>query len=263
MSVKSENKYKKKRLSFNRRAVMASASVTSEKNTIHSFTEVDISWPRLYMKKIYESKGEKLSLTSYIVKCLAQTITKYPQFNSFISGGNIIQLENVTISVLVEREIEGENVPEPLGIEKAEEKSYRDIQKEIQSAKSQKSDKLGSLSGFWWLNFIPTFLLKSFIRLADKNIKMGTTYGKVALTAVGMFSKEPLWIIPHGSPTVLASVGSIVKRVVETEEGFSSREHLCLTVSFDHNLIDGAPAARFMNDFTTMIKEGEIIRELL
>ena len=261
--MKSDKTYNKTPLSFNRRAVIASASVTSEKNTIHSFTEVDISKPRLYMKEYHRLKGEKLSLTSYIVKCLAQTITEYPQFNSFISGRNIIQLENVTISVLVERELKGENVPEPLGIEKAEEKSYGEIQKEIQSAKNQNNDKLGSLSGIWWLNLIPTFLLKSFIRLADKNIKMGIKYGKIALTAVGMFSKEPLWIIPHGSPTVLASLGSIVKRVVETENGFSTREHLCLTVSFDHNLVDGAPAARFMNDFTSMIKEGEIIRALL
>ena len=206
--MKSENRYKKVQLSFNRRAVIASASVTSEKNSIHSFTEVDITKPRQYIKEYHESKGEKLSLTAYIVTCMARTIIKYPQFNSFISGRKIIQLNNVTISVLVEREIDGENIPEPIGIEKAEVKSYLEIQKEIQSAKNQNGDKLGGLSGLWWLNLIPTFLLKSFIRLADKNIKMGVKYGKIAVTAVGMFSKEPIWIIPHGSPTVLASVGS-------------------------------------------------------
>lgn len=261
--MKRENRYKKMQLSFNRRAVIASASVTSEKNSIHSFTEVDISKPRQYIKEYYESKGKKLSLTAYIVTCLARTIIKYPQFNSFISGKKVIQLNNVTISVLVERDIEGEGVPEPIGIEKAEVKSYLNIQKEIQSAKTQTDEKLGSLTGMRWLNLIPTFLLKSFIRLADKDIKMGVKYGKIAVTAVGMFSKEPIWIIPHGSPTVLASVGSIVKRVVETDTGFSLREHLCLTVSFDHNLVDGAPAARFMNDFTSLIKDGEIIRDLL
>jgi len=261
--MKSEKKYSNIPLSFNRRAVIASASVTSEKNTIHSFTEVDITKPRQYMKKYNLLKEEKLSFTSYIVACLAKTMGNYPQFNSFISGRKIIQLKNVTISVLVERDIEGENVPEPIGIEKAEIKSYLEIQKEIQSAKIQKDEKLGSLSRLWWLSFIPSFLLKSFIKIADKNITMGVKYGKVAVTAVGMFSKEPLWIIPHGSPTVLASVGSIIKRVVEVDGKFTSREHLCLTVSFDHNLVDGAPMARFMNDFTAQIKDGEIIRELI
>jgi len=38
--------YKSIRLTFNRKAVIASASVTKEKNTFHTITEVDISIPR-------------------------------------------------------------------------------------------------------------------------------------------------------------------------------------------------------------------------
>ena len=52
---------------------------------------------------------------------------------------------------------------------------------------------------------LPDFLLKTFIRIADKNIKLGVKYGKVAVTAVGMFSKDAVWLIPHGSATVLIS----------------------------------------------------------
>ena len=126
-------------LSFNRRAVMASASVTKKKNAFHSFTEVDISKPRRLMQQHFEKTGEKLSLTAYIVTCLAEAIKDHPQLNSFIKSGKLILLDDVTISVLIEKEIDGEKVPEPIGIKNAQLKSFIQIQTEIKKAKKQKS----------------------------------------------------------------------------------------------------------------------------
>ena len=252
--------YKSLPLSFNRQAVIASASVTREKNTIHCFTEVDITEPRRLIRDHFETTGEKLSLTAYVVTCLAQVIKEHPQLNSFIKGKRLIILDDVTISVLIEREIVGERVPEPVGIKQAQTKTLRQIQNEIRQAKKQQGDKLGSLSQQTWITLIPNFLLKTFIRIADKNIHMAERYGKVAVTAVGMFSKEAIWCIPHGSATILVTIGSISRKVVEVDGCFVSREHLCLTVSFDHNIIDGAPASRFMNQFIETIKSGKLLQ---
>jgi len=258
--MKSKNGYRSLPLSFNRRAVIASATVTKEKNAIHGFTEVDITIPRQLIKAHFERTGEKLSLTAYIVTCLAQVIKEHPELNSFIKGRKHIILDDVTISVLIEREISGEKVPEPIGIKGAQEKTYHQIHKEIREAKKLHSDRLGSLSGQTWIRFIPGFLLRTFIRMADKNIYMAKRYGKIAVSAVGMYSKEPVWFIPHGTATVLITVGSISKRVIEIDGKFESREHLCLTASFDHNIVDGAPASRFMNEFIETIKSGKIIQ---
>jgi len=258
--MKNKIGYKSLPLGFNRQAVIASASVTREKNTIHSFTEVDITEPRRLMRDHFERTGEKLSLTAYVVTCLAQIIKEYPQLNSFIRGKKLIILDDITISVLIEREIVGEKVPEPVGIKQAQSKSFRQIHNEIREVKKQQSDKLGSLSDQTWIRLIPNFLLKTFIRVADQNIQMAELYGKVAVTAVGMFSKEAIWFIPHGSATVLVTIGSISRKVVEVEGCFVSREHLCLTVSFDHNIVDGAPASRFMNQFIESIKSGNLLR---
>lgn len=74
-----------------------------------------------------------------------------------------------------------------------------------------------------------------------------------------MFSKEAVWFIPHGTATVLITVGSISQKVVEVNGQFETREHLCLTVSFDHDIVDGAPASRFMNQFVETIKSGNLI----
>lgn len=248
-------------LSFNRKMVIASASVTKRKNAIHSFAEVDITESRRIMKEHFEKTGEKLSLTAYIVTCLAQVIGHHKQLNSFIKGRKLILLDDVNISVLVERELEEERFPEPVGIQQAQEKTFRQIQHEIREAVKVQDKRLGGLSKMTWVRFIPGFLLKKFVSIADRNIPLGIKYGKVAVTAVGMFSREPVWFIPHGSPTVGITVGSISKKMVETEGKPESREHLCITASFDHDIVDGAPAARFMSQFIETLKSGKLIRD--
>ena len=124
----------------------------------------------------------------------------------------------------------------------------------------QKGDKLGNLSGATWIRLIPGFLLRRFMRIADKNIYMAKRYGKVCVTAVGMFSKDVALFIPHGSTTVLVTVGGISEKITETKGDIISREHLCLTVSFDHNIVDGAPAARFMKQFAETVKSGDLLQ---
>jgi hypothetical protein len=214
--MKTPPRYKKIPLGFNRLAVIASASVSKEKNTIHCITEADITEPRRLISEHFARTGNKLSLKAYVVKCLADTIAVHPNLNSFIKGRQLVVLNDVTVSVLIERELQGEKVPEPLAIRGAQNKSYVQISDEIRSAADNTTEKLGSLAGMTWISLIPGFLLKTFIRIADKNIKMAEKYGKVAVTAVGMFNKESVWFIPHGSATVLITIGGINKKMQPT-----------------------------------------------
>jgi pyruvate/2-oxoglutarate dehydrogenase complex dihydrolipoamide acyltransferase (E2) component len=246
-------------LSVNRKMVIASATITKRKNAFHSFTEVDVSEPRRLIQAHFKKTGEKLSFTGYIVKCLAQTAKQYPQFNSFIKGSKLVLLDDITISVLTEREFEGEKIPEPVGIQQANLKTYRQINDEIRAAQKNNGKRMGSLMNQTWIRVIPGFLLKTFVRLADRNIKMAKQYGKVAITAVGMFTNEPIWFIPHGTATVLLTVGSIIKKNVWNKDRHEEREFLCLTGSFDHNIVDGALAARFMNQLIEAIRSGKLL----
>jgi len=256
--------FRKERLSFLRKAVIASATITKQKNIIHNVTEIDISIPRKLLREYKDRNNESLSFTGYIAKCFASTISRHPNLNSFISRGNIIYIEDIIISILIERKINNEYVPEPLAIHNCSNKNLLDIHSEIREA--QKNDNqnghLGQLSGNVWFQLIPSFLLKTFVRIADKNIKMGIKYGKLAITSVGMFTNNPIWLIPHGSATVLLSIGSINNKLVLIDDKLENREHLYLTVSFDHDIVDGAPAARFMNDLIEEIRMGRILREI-
>lgn len=250
-----EKGYVSEKLSFNRKMVAASAAVSSRKSTIHSIAKVDITEPRRMIREHFERTGEKLSFTAYIVHCLSQSVMQFPRMNSFRRRNRLIILDDITISVLVEREFMGENYPEPMVIKGSQSLSYRTINDRIREAKKG-NGRIGDLTGHAWIRLIPGFLLKLFVRIADRNISLARKYGKIAVTAVGMFSREPVWFIPHGSGTVLITVGSIEKRMVCNGDRHLEREFLCLTGSFDHDIVDGAPAARFMNLFLETVKSG-------
>lgn len=244
----------------NRRIVSASVAVSRERNTIHLVTEVDVTKPRRLIARHRELTGEKLSHTAYVVACLARVCAENPRFNSFRKGRRLIFLDDVTISVLLERGIGGENVPEPIGISSANCKTYREINDEIRAAQGRPVSYLGSSSGMAWIRFIPSFLLRSFVRLASRNIAMQKRFGVVGVTAVGMFGAGPMWMLPLTSATVTVSVGSIVSRAIIIEGVLKEREHLCVTLSFDHDIVDGAPAARFASRLSELLSSGEELK---
>jgi len=84
-------------------------------------------------------------------------------------------------------------------------------------------------------------------------------YGVVSVTSVGMFSRGATWMVPLSASTVAVSVGGIVPRPVMLGDAIEQREHLCLTLSFDHDVVDGAPAARFATRFGELLESGEVL----
>ncbi|MEZ4726919.1 MAG: 2-oxo acid dehydrogenase subunit E2 [Caldilineaceae bacterium] len=256
------NGYRVEPFGSSRQMVAAASAVNHEQNTIHLITEVDITAPRRLIADYRARTGERLSLTAYIVTCLARTLTEFPRFNSFRRGNRLIVLDDVTINVLFEREIDGETVPEAVGIQAANRQSYRQIHAALRAIQQKESPHLGSASGMGWIRFIPGFLLRTFVRLASRSITLQKRFGVVAVTAIGMFGAGALWLVPLTSATVTVAVGSIVKRPAFIGGDLMEREYLCLTLSFNHDIVDGAPAARFTARFAELLGCGKEVSEL-
>lgn len=69
--------------------------------------------------------------------------------------------------------------------------------------------------------------------------------GTVGSTAVSMFGHGTGWVVaPMAHPLTLAIGGLTRKPDLSGTDG-RTREYLCLTLTLDHDLIEGAPAARF------------------
>jgi pyruvate/2-oxoglutarate dehydrogenase complex dihydrolipoamide acyltransferase (E2) component len=91
-------------------------------------------------------------------------------------------------------------------------------------------------------------------------------YGTVSITAVGMFGSknQAAWGLPLvGGATVAVAVGGIVERPCVCDGRLETHEHLCLTVTFNHDIVDGAPAARFLKRFSDLLKNGELLRDAI
>jgi pyruvate/2-oxoglutarate dehydrogenase complex dihydrolipoamide acyltransferase (E2) component len=260
--MKNQQGYRIVPFSINRQMVAASTSVGREQSNIHTITEVDIARPRQLMHEIRERTSRSPSLTAYITTCLARAVSEFPNFNAFRKGRNLVILDDVTISVLVEREINGEIIPENLGIKAAQTKTYWQIHEEIRGAQNHAGGGLGGLEGITWLRFIPGILFRTFVKIAAKNIGMMKRYGAIGVTAVGMFGlkNQALWAIPIvGGATVGVAVGGIVERPSIVDRHLESRDYLCLTITFNHDIVDGAPAARFVKRFSELLMSGELL----
>jgi pyruvate/2-oxoglutarate dehydrogenase complex dihydrolipoamide acyltransferase (E2) component len=252
--------YKVEPFSNNRQAVAANSSVAREKSMIHLVTEVDITAARQLISEHRSRTGEVLSLTAYVVTCVARALADFPELNAFRNGRHLIVLEDVTVSVAFEREVDGESVPEPIAIQAVNRKSYREVHDELRVAQSRADEPIGLAMGTAWTRFIPGFLLRTVTRLAYRDAGVWMEYGVVGVTSVGMFGSGPMWLVPLASSTITVSVGSIAKRLTLVEGAVQEREHLCLTFTFNHEIVDGAPAARLTGRFAEILSSGDELR---
>ncbi len=81
--------------------------------------------------------------------------------------------------------------------------------------------------------------------------------GTVAITSVGLFGGgHSGWgISPTLHPLGLV-VGSIAWKPVVIDGRVETREILNLTVTFDHDIVDGGPATRFVRRLVELIESG-------
>ena len=80
--------------------------------------------------------------------------------------------------------------------------------------------------------------------------------GTVGITAVGMFGKDAGWGIPPALPTLMITLGGIGEKPLIIDGRIATRDFLSLTISFNHDIVDGAPAARFIKRFKELIENG-------
>jgi pyruvate/2-oxoglutarate dehydrogenase complex dihydrolipoamide acyltransferase (E2) component len=76
------------------------------------------------------------------------------------------------------------------------------------------------------------------------------------VTAVGMFGRGSGWGIPVAEPTLSITLGGIAEKPGVVDGQIAIRDYLCMTLSFDHSIVDGVPAARFTGRLKDLIESG-------
>jgi pyruvate/2-oxoglutarate dehydrogenase complex dihydrolipoamide acyltransferase (E2) component len=223
---------------------------------MHGLIEVDITIPRQRILEIKQTTGEALSFTGFVAYCCAQVVDQNKRVQAYLDWRNrLILFDDVDVCAPVERP--GGSIFSWVIIRSAQRKSLNEIHQEIRQEQARvRAPATGG--GFpAWYPIIPRFLRHLFFRYLYARPDLLKKYiGTVMVTSVGMFGRGAGWGIAPIGNALTVTIGGIVPRPCLTDGQLENREHVCLTISLDHSLIDGAPAARFMEQLKEAIESG-------
>jgi len=171
-------------------------------------------------KADYAEKGIKLTAMPFVIKSVAMALKEHPMINAALDmeAGQIIYKDYVNIGIAVDTE-RGLVVP---SLRHADKLSIPDIARELASIADQVR------SG----NFAPDDL-------------RGSTFTISNLGAIGGSYSTPIINVPE---VAILLIGRSRKMPVVVDDEIKIRLMMPLSLSYDHRLVDGAAAARFLNE---------------
>lgn len=188
-----------------------------------------------------------VSWTGFVIATMARAVALHPEVNARRAGHRVLFFDRVDVGATVERHIGAAVVLDAVTVRDADQKSCAAISEELHRAKHAQDQAPGRPGLVAWAARLPGPVRRSAMRLAGTRPRVAATFGPaVGVTSLGMFSRGGGWAIPIAPLTVVATVGGIVDRPVVRDGRIVARPMLPLTLSFDHGVIDGVPAARFV-----------------
>ncbi|HEX8035996.1 MAG TPA: 2-oxo acid dehydrogenase subunit E2 [Ktedonobacterales bacterium] len=243
-----------------RRWMAAGYRSVHHKPYIHGLFEVDVTGPRAALREHQEKTGESLSFTAFLIACVAKAVDEHKAVQAYRQGGKqLVLFDDVDVYTLVEHDVAGEKYIMPHVIRAANRKTVDELHHEVRAA--QGADMANILKRFRLL-LLPTALFRpflwAFVWIGRRRPRLWKNIsGTVGITAIGMFGEGAGWGIPPATPTTLmVTVGGIGEKQVMVDGQVTVREYLSLTISVDHEIVDGAPAARFTRRLKELIEGG-------
>jgi pyruvate/2-oxoglutarate dehydrogenase complex dihydrolipoamide acyltransferase (E2) component len=253
-----------------RRAWLNTLDLSGPTHWMYGLLEVDVTVARQFIAEYKARTGEALSFTGFLVFCLARAVDENKEVQAYLKGrGQLVMFDDVNVGLMVEHKAGGKGALMGHIIQAANRKTYREIHDEIRKAQSEPvPPSRGMPTWFRSVMRLPwplSKLVKALLTMAtrrDPTIRVSAS-GTVVVTAVGMFGKgHSGWGITTTPVSLSLVVGSIAWKPAVIEGRIEPREILNLTVLFDHDVVDGAPATRFVRRLMELIESGHGLDEL-
>jgi pyruvate/2-oxoglutarate dehydrogenase complex dihydrolipoamide acyltransferase (E2) component len=236
----------------------------ANKHNMYGLLEVDVTGAKQFIDDHKARTGEVLSFTGYLILCMARAVDENKAVQAYLKGRKqLVVFDDVNVGIMVERKIGEKRVLMGEVIRGANRKTYREIHQQIRAAQSSVPPASGRAAAWvqsalllpWPLSRLSGAVLRTILR-RDPTIGAAIA-GTVGISAVGMFGEgQGGWGIAPTMHPLDVIVGSTAWKPVIVEGRIEPREILNLTVVFDHDVIDGAPAARFARRLIKLIESG-------
>jgi pyruvate/2-oxoglutarate dehydrogenase complex dihydrolipoamide acyltransferase (E2) component len=245
-----------------RKVIVDAGRLASRRHIIHGLLEIDVTAPHLYIRNHKVKTGETLSFTAFLVKCLAQAINANPSVQAYRNWRNqLVIFHEVDVVTMIETKLD--HVAVPHIIRNANSKTFRQIHDEIRFIQEspRRSAQTGGLVDL--AQHVPAFGRDLFYWLVRQNPHWAKQIqGTVILTSVGMFGKKSgygVGFLPYH--TLGLTIGGISQKPGVVNGQIEIRDYLNLTISFDHDIVDGAPAARFAKKLSDLVESEAVLLE--
>jgi hypothetical protein len=227
------------------------------KHTVHGLAEFDISQARETIRQHKVQTGETLSFSAFFLACLGKAIDMNKHMHAYRNWRNqLIIFDEVDVNTLFEVQVDGEKTIRPHILRGVNKRSFRELHQEIRAFQQEHAGSQESKFIEWFV-LLPGFARRSFLWLLFKNPRLlKEYYGTVLLTSIGMFGTGSGWGVPVSNHTLQITLGGISKKPGVFEDRIEVREYVSVTISFDHDIIDGAPAARFTQRLKELVESG-------
>ena len=172
-----------------------------------------------------QAKDVSLTYTDLLVKVVANALREHPRLNATLTDEGIHLLQEINIGVAVALE-DGLVVPV---IRNADRERLSEISTQVKDfAERARSNQLtpGELQG-----------------------------GTFTITNLGNFGIDAFTPIINPPESAILGVGRILKKPVVHEDEVVVRSMLTLSLTFDHRVVDGAPAAQFLQTVSNYIQD--------
>jgi pyruvate/2-oxoglutarate dehydrogenase complex dihydrolipoamide acyltransferase (E2) component len=245
-----------------RHDVVDALEVGVHRHVVHALLELDVTRARELIRADGAATGERLSFTAFVVASLARAIDADRRLHAYRDwAGRLVLFDEVDVVTLIESEVDAVAIPHV--IRAANRRTVREVHDEIRrveaqpAASAQRSGGLARISAF-----TPGLLRRLFFRVLRRNPRwLKRVAGTTLVTSVGMFGMGRGWavgILPLH--TLGLTVGGITPKPAVVDGRIVPREFLALTASVDHDIVDGAPAARFVRRLREIVESAEVLR---
>jgi pyruvate dehydrogenase E2 component (dihydrolipoamide acetyltransferase) len=218
------------------RSIIARRMVESKQTSPHVHTVFKVDMTRIVRlrekeKSKYEQRnGVKLTYMPFIMRAAIVALRKHPIVNGSIEGDAIRYNKNINIGIAVALDW-GLIVPV---IKQSEEKNFLGVARAIVDVAERARGK----------------------KLAPDEISGGT----FTLTNSGIFGEQFGTPIINQPQSAILGIGGLNKEaeVITDKDGADSiaiRSIQRFTLGFDHRIVDGADAGKFMSDFKTYLQD--------
>jgi pyruvate/2-oxoglutarate dehydrogenase complex dihydrolipoamide acyltransferase (E2) component len=222
---------------------------------MHGLLEVDVTEAR----RMLAGSAPPLSTTAFVVAAVARAAAAHPAVHAYRDWrGRLVQHSYVDVQTLIE-------VPTrdgPFGlvhvVRDADVRTVAEITAELRVVKERPAS---TASGRALARFAPAAgrvpgLFPLMYAVMSRSVRAHLSTGTVSVTAVGMFGAGGGFAI---APPTLASlvvvVGGLDRRPRAVGDAVAVRDVLDLTVTVDHNVVDGAPATRFGAELRRLLQD--------